>query len=44
MGLKTQTLARWAMTVLDLPLVKLSRSVRYRLTDVQKIIADGSRT
>jgi predicted DNA-binding transcriptional regulator AlpA len=44
LGLKPQTLARWAMTGQHLPTVKLGRSVRYRLADVQRIIADGSRT
>jgi len=42
--LKTQTLAKWAVTGQHLPVVRIgSRAVRYRLSDVQQLIANGCR-
>ena len=38
LGLRPQTLATWAMTGKHLPLVKLGKSVRYKLCDVQAFI------
>jgi predicted site-specific integrase-resolvase len=44
LGLKCQTLARWAMTGRHLPVIKIGRNARYRLSDVQRIIeGDGAR-
>jgi excisionase family DNA binding protein len=38
LGLKTNTLARWAMLSLHLPVVKVGRSVRYKLADLEALV------
>ena len=38
LGLRTQTLAVWGMTGKHLPLVKVGRTVRYKLADLEKFI------
>ena len=39
LGVKTQTLSVWASTKrYDLPYVKVGRSVRYRMSDLQRFI------
>jgi excisionase family DNA binding protein len=38
LNMRPQTLAVWAMSGKFLPFVKLGRTVRYRLSDVQKLI------
>ena len=40
--LKPQTLGKWAMTGRHLPVVHVGRAARYRLSDVQRLIAQGS--
>ncbi len=41
LGLKPQTLAKWAVTGAHLPMVKVgTRSVRYKLSDLQQFIKD----
>jgi hypothetical protein len=40
--LKPQTLGKWAMTGRHLPVVHVGRSARYRLSDVQRLIEQGS--
>jgi len=40
--LKPQTLGKWAMTGRHLPVVHVGRAARYRLSDVQRLIARGS--
>jgi excisionase family DNA binding protein len=42
LGLQPQTLAKWAMTGKILPVVRIGRSCRYRLSDVNRLIAEGS--
>jgi excisionase family DNA binding protein len=39
LSLSQQTLAVWAMTGKILPYVKLGRAVRYRLSDLEELIA-----
>lgn len=38
LGLQPQTMARWAMTGQHLPVVKIGRNVRYRLSDVKRLM------
>ena len=38
LGLRVQTLAKWAMTGKYLPVVKLGSAARYRMADVQAYI------
>ncbi len=38
LGLKPQTLAKWAMTGEHLPYVKVGRMARYRLSDLQEYL------
>lgn len=38
--IQPQTLAAWAATGKNLPYVKIGRSVRYRLQDLDRFIAD----
>lgn len=40
--LKPQTLGKWAMTGRHLPVVHVGRAARYRLSDVQRLIEQGS--
>ena len=40
--LKVQTLAKWAMDGKHLPVVKVGRTVRYRRTDIDKLVERGS--
>ena len=42
LGLQPQTLARWGMTGKHLPVVKLGATVRYRIGDVRRLIAEDS--
>jgi len=45
LGLKTQTLASWASSGrYPLPFVKVGRAVRYRLSDLEKFLADRTVT
>jgi hypothetical protein len=39
---KEQTLSKWAMTGRILPVVKIGRSARYRLSDVQRVVDQGA--
>lgn len=38
LGFKPQTLAKWAMDGKHLPIVHVGRSVRYRLSDLEKFM------
>lgn len=38
LGLQVQTLAAWAMSAKHLPLVKVGRSVRYKMADLESFI------
>lgn len=38
LGFKPNTIAKWAMTGAKLPVVKIGRTVRYRLEDVEDLI------
>jgi len=38
LGLQVQTLAVWAMTGKHLPLVKVGRTVRYKLADLESFV------
>ncbi len=40
LGLQVQTLACWAVTGKHLPFVKVGRSVRYKLADVEQFIEE----
>ena len=40
LGLKNHTLARWAMDDRYLPVVRCGRAVRYKLSDLDRFIAD----
>jgi hypothetical protein len=42
LSLKPGTLAKWAMTGQHLRVVKLGRTARYRLSDVQRLVAGTS--
>jgi len=42
LGLRPQTLAKWRMTGRHLPVVRLGRTIRYRLGDIERLIAEGS--
>ena len=42
LGLQPQTLAKWRMTGKHLTTVRLGRTVRYRLGDINRLIADGN--
>lgn len=41
LGLKPQTLAKWGMTGEHLPIVKIGRTARYKLSDVERLINGG---
>ena len=38
LGLKSQTLAAWALTGRPLPYIKVGRSVRYRVSDIDNFL------
>ncbi|MGL6194488.1 MAG: helix-turn-helix domain-containing protein [Thermoguttaceae bacterium] len=38
LGFKQNTIAKWAMTGANLPVVKIGRAVRYRREDVEDLI------
>ncbi|OHB69470.1 MAG: hypothetical protein A2V70_04285 [Planctomycetes bacterium RBG_13_63_9] len=38
LGLKSQTLAAWALTGRHLPYIKVGRSVRYRVSDIDNFL------
>lgn len=41
LGLREQTLAKWAMSGANLPVVKTgARAVRYKLTDLQQFVEE----
>jgi len=42
LGLRTQTLAKWSMDGRHLRVVRIGRTVRYRWSDVQRLMAEGS--
>jgi hypothetical protein len=42
LGFEPQTLAKWAMTGQHLPVVRVGRNVRYRTSDVHRVLAEGS--
>lgn len=42
-GLKEQTLALWAMSGKNLPVVKLGRRVKYRLSDIEAFVERSTR-
>jgi len=42
LALRTQTLAKWALDGRHLPIIRIGRTVRYRLADVQQLVAHGS--
>ena len=43
LNVKPQTLAKWAMTKrYNLPVVRLGKSVRYRLEDLDRFIEDNT--
>jgi hypothetical protein len=44
LGLKCQTLARWAMTGKHLRIYRIGRTVRYKLGDINRLISEGNGT
>jgi excisionase family DNA binding protein len=44
LNLSVQTLAKWAMTGRHLPIVKIGRTVRYEIADIEKLIENSSTT
>ena len=42
LNIRPQTLAVWAMTGKNLAFVKLGRTVRYRLSDIRRLIERGT--
>ena len=45
LGIQEQTLAHWRMTGrYDLPYIKVGRSVRYKLSDVEKFLLSRTKT
>ena len=42
LSLKPQTLAVWSMNRQHLPVVHIGRTVRYRLSDVQRLVERGA--
>jgi len=43
LGIRTQTLGVWGMTGRNLPVVKVGRRVRYRLSDVEAFVRRQTR-
>jgi len=43
LGIRPQTLAGWAMTARHLPVVKIGRTAKYRLSDVEAFVRRQTR-